>query len=253
MTAELVPVRAVSAGGSPVDAGQSDLARPRLVSPASVALALATPATTVPLLALSRYWSSHGAYHSIGDMVPLTLGGIVAVAGAVCSEDAVLTGTCVAAAGSCIAVGAMAYPGGLVEPLIATLAMTVFGWVFTRRVARANRAAEREHADRQAERDSAVTVATINGQTALGVATIQGQTALGVARINGAAAVAVADRNVIAATRGASFSGEQVGEAWAHRRAMESGDSALLELEAASEPVDDWLDLSASLGLGVRR
>lgn len=253
MTAELVPTRVSSTAVSPVDAGHAGLSRARLVSPASAALALATPATTGPLLALSRYWSEHGARHSIGDMVPLALGGAVALVGAVCSEDSLLTGTCVAAAGSCVAVGAMAYPGGLVEPLIATLGMTVFGWMLTRRVARANRAAEREYANQQAARNSAVDIAVVNGQTAIGVATIEGQTALGVARINGQTAIGVADRNVIAATRGTTFSVEQMDDAWAHRRGMDAGDSVPLELEAASEPVDDWLGLSDSLGLGVRR
>jgi hypothetical protein len=241
----VVPTRIIPAGTASAYAEQAGLVRPRLVSPVSVLLAAASPAVTLPMLALSRYWSEHGARHSIGDMVPLALGGVIAMAGAgLVDGDPVLTGTCIAAAGSCLAVGAMAYPAGLVEPVIATLMATVAGWVFTRRVARTTKAAAAEYADRQAERDTTRDVAVINGQTALGVATIRGETRIQVAQINGQAALGVADRNVLAATGGHGFRVEQLDDAWAHRRALEPAPAA---------PVDDLYGLAACLGLEQRR
>lgn len=249
---ELVPTRVITPAGAPVPA--AGVARPRLVSPVSAALAVATPAVTLPMLALSRYWSDHGALHSIGDMVPLALGGAVSLAGAMWTQDEpVLAGTCVAVAGSCLAVGTMAYPAGLAEPLITTLMATVFGWMLTRRVMRKTKEAEREYADRQAGRDSTERIAAMNGHAQLGVATIAGETKIRVAQIRGETALAVADRHVLAAIgERHGFTVEQLGQAQAHRRALDAAPSPRA-LEAASAPVDDLYSLAATLGLEQRR
>jgi hypothetical protein len=250
-TTELVPTRVITSAGAPVPA--AGLARPRLVSPVSAALAAATPAVTLPMLALSRYWSGHGALHSIGDMVPLALGGAVSLAGAMWTQDEpMLAGTCVAVAGSLLAVGTMAYPAGLAEPLITTMMATVFGWMLTRRVVRKTKEAEREYADRQAERDNAVNLAVVNGQTQLGVATIAGETRIRVAQIRGQADLGVADRHVLAAIgERHGFTVEQLGQAQAHRQALDAA-PAPKALEAAAAPMDDLFDVAATLGLEQR-
>lgn len=252
---ELVaPTRVITSTGVPVPVEQAGPARPRLVSPVSAALAVATPAVTLSMLALARHWSDNGARHSIGDMVPLALGGVVSLASAMWTQDEpVLAGTCAAVAGSCLAVGTMAYPAGLAEPLITTLMATVFGWVLTRRVAHKTRETEREYADRQAGRDNARNLAVIKGQTQLGVATIQGETAIRVAQIRGETDLGVADRHVIAATGGGhGFTVEQLSQAQAHRRALDAAPGPRA-LEPAAEPVDDWLGVAAAVGLEQRR
>lgn len=250
MSMELVPTRVVTSSES-AQVTQSEAARPRLVSPVSAALALATPAVTLPMLALARHWSDSGARHSIGDMVPLALGGVLSLAGAAFTRDEpLLAGTCVAVAGSCLAVGTMAYPSGLAEPLITTLMATVFGWALTRRTARKAHEAKEERADRQAGRDSAERIAAMDGHTQLGVASIQGESAIRVAQIQGQAALGVADRNVIAATGGGhGFTVEQLAQAEAHRRTLDAA-PAPVAIEAGPASADaQWSGLVAALGL----
>lgn len=250
---ELVPTRVVTSSES-AQVTRSEAARPRLVSPVSAALALATPAVTLPMLALARHWSDSGARHSIGDMVPLALGGVVSLAGAAFTrDDPLLAGTCVAVTGSCLAVGTMAYPSGLAEPLITTLMATVFGWMLTRRTARKIQEAKEERADRQAGRESAERIAAMDGHTQLGVASIAGETKIRVAQIRGETALGVADRHVIAATGGHGFTVEQLAQAEAHRRTLDAA-PAPRAIEAGLASADaQWSGLVAALGLEQQR
>ena len=148
------------------------------VSPTAVALALANPAVTGCMLALARHWSDHGARHSIGDMVPLTVGAILglAITGyAAATRDSLLVGTCGALTAAALGIGMMAYPTGLAEPLITAGVATVAGWVFTRRQWRAHCIRRDAAAERQAERDHEQTVVGMQCQTAIEVTAIQQQ------------------------------------------------------------------------------
>lgn len=247
---ELVPTGVVTSAEA-----SARLAGPvqQLVSPVSVVLAAATPAVTLPMLALARYWSGHGAVHSVGDMVPLALGGVLGVAGAGLADDPVLTGTCLAGAGACVAIGAMAFPAGAVEPLIVTAFVTVAGWVFSWRAARGRKAVDGEYGQRQADRDHARDLAVLRAQTDLGVATIAGQAAVQAARVTAEATVAAADRHALAATAGRGFSAEQLDAAWAHRRALDAAGTAPSALETVAEPADGIYALAEVLGSGERR
>jgi hypothetical protein len=168
-----------------------------LVSPTAIALALASPAITLTMLALARHWSDHGARHSIGDMVPLTLGAIIGLAltaWASATQDTLLVGTCASLTAAALAVGMMAYPAGLSEPLIVTVVATVTGWVMARRVSRARSIRHEGHAEREKDRQHETGLATIAGQTAIGVATIQAQGAIEAARVTALGELAGADR-----------------------------------------------------------
>lgn len=252
---ELVPTRVTSSSEAPGQVGQGAAARPRLVSPVSAALAAATPAVTLPMLALARYWSGQGALHSVGDLVPLALGGAVSLVGAQVADDPVLTGTCLAVAGTCVAVGAMAYPAGMGEPLIVTVLATVLGWALSWRAARGRGAVAGEYVQRQADRDLSRDLAVIAAQTSLGVATIAGQASVQAAQVSAAATVAAAEHAAAASVAGRGFADAQLEAAWAHRRALDSAAAApkVLTGAAAAPPVDDLYGLAESLGLGERR
>ncbi|MEY9933488.1 hypothetical protein ABH926_008143 [Catenulispora sp. GP43] len=148
------------------------------VSPSSIALALASPAVTLSMLALARHWSDHGARHSIGDMVPLGLGAIIGLAvtaWASATEDAVLVGTCGALTAAALGVGMMAYPAGLGEPLIVTTAATVLGWVLTRRVRRAAGIRGEGYAERAKDRAHEATIVGMQCQTVIEVTALREQ------------------------------------------------------------------------------
>jgi hypothetical protein len=153
-------------------------ARLRPVSPTAVALALANPAVTGCLLTLARHWSDHGARHSIGDMMPLTVGailGLAVTAYAAATHDPLLVGTCGALTAAALGIGMMAYPTGLAEPLITAGVATVAGWVFTRRQWRAHCIRRATAEQRQADRDHEQTVVGMQCQTAIEVNAIQQQ------------------------------------------------------------------------------
>ncbi|MFL6110530.1 MAG: hypothetical protein ACJ786_04155 [Catenulispora sp.] len=148
------------------------------VSPTAVALALANPAVTGCMLALARHWSDHGARHSIGDMVPLTVGGIlglVVTGYAAATRDPLLVGTCGALTAAALGIGMMAYPTGLAEPLITAGVATVAGWVSTRRQWRAHCIRRDAAEQRQADRDHEQTVVGMQCQTAIEVNAIRQQ------------------------------------------------------------------------------
>lgn len=147
------------------------------MSPTSIALALASPAVAGCMLALARHWSGNGARHSIGDMVPLGLGAVLglAVTAWASATDPVLVGTCASLTGAALAVGMMAYPAGLGEPLIAAAAATVLGWVLTRRVRRAAGIRHEGHAERAKDRDHEATVVGMQCQTAIEVTALREQ------------------------------------------------------------------------------
>jgi hypothetical protein len=147
-------------------------------SPTSIALALASPAVTLSMLALARHWSDHGARHSIGDMVPLGLGAIIGLAvtaWASATEDTVLVGTCGALTAAALGVGMMAYPAGLGEPLIVTTAATVLGWVLTRRVRRAAGIRHEGYAERAKDRAHEATIIGMQCQTVIEVTALREQ------------------------------------------------------------------------------
>jgi len=148
------------------------------VSPTAVALALANPAVTGCLLALARHWSDHGARHSIGDMTPLTVGGILGLAitaYAAATRDPRLVGTCGTLTAAALGIGMMAYPTGLAEPLIAAGVATVAGWVFTRWQWRAHCIRRATAEQRQADRDHEQTVVGMQCQTTIEVNAIRQQ------------------------------------------------------------------------------
>ncbi|MEY9930414.1 hypothetical protein ABH926_005059 [Catenulispora sp. GP43] len=148
------------------------------VSPTSIALALASPAVTGCMLALARHWSDHGARHSIGDMVPLGLGAIIGLAvtaWASATEDSVLVGTCASMTAAALAVGMMAYPAGLGEPLIVTATATVLGWVLTRRVRRAAGIRQEGYAERAKDRAHEAAIVGMQCQTAIEVTALREQ------------------------------------------------------------------------------
>jgi hypothetical protein len=220
-----------------------------LISPASAALALATPAVTTALLALARHWSDSGARHSVGDLVPLAIGTGMGLSGAAWSraaDDSALTGTCLAVAGVCVAVGTMSYPAGLAEPLITWTLATVAGWVFTRRPGRARQIVGVENGQRQADRDHQEHLAAIGSQTAIGVATIRGQAQVETARVTAIGLIRSSDARVEAA----QWRVQQLEEAWAHRRALDEA-PAPLALESA-EYGDDLYALAGGLELERR-
>lgn len=166
------------------------------VSPTAVALALVSLAVTLTMLAPARHWSDHGARHSIGDMVPLTLGAIIGLAltaWASATEDALLVGSCGTLTAAALAVGMTAYPAGLSEPLIATVVVTINGWVLTRRVWRARAIRHEGYAEGEGP-PAPDGLATIAGQTAIGVATIQAQGVIEAARVTALGELAAADR-----------------------------------------------------------
>ena len=166
------------------------------VSPTVIALALASPAVTGCMLALARHWSDHGARHSIGDMVPLTLGAIIGLAitaWAAATKDAALVGTAGSLTAAALAVGMMAYPAGLAEPLIVTAVATVTGWILTRRVWRARGIRHEGYAERAKDREHQTGLATIAGQTAISVATIAAQGQIETARVGALGELAVAN------------------------------------------------------------
>jgi hypothetical protein len=148
------------------------------VSPTSIALALACPAVTTTMLALARHWSDHGARHSIGDMMPLTVGAIIGLAVtayAAATRDAMLVGTCGSLTAAALGIGMMAYPTGLAEPLITVGVATVAGWLFTRRQWRAHCIRRDAAEQRQADRDHEQAVVGMQCQTAIEVTAIQQQ------------------------------------------------------------------------------
>lgn len=177
--------------------------RPRsLVSPASVALALVSPAVTTGMLAVARYWSENGARHSIGDMIPVAAGcllGLASAGYASATRDPLLTGTCLALSGACLGIGAMAYPTGMSEPLIVWGVATVTGWITARRHVRERRTVREEYDQRDADRAHVQSLAVIGGQTAVAVASIKAQAKLEAARIIAMAALKAADLRVDAA------------------------------------------------------
>jgi len=159
-------------------AAATPLRRRLPVSPTSIALALASPAVTATMLALVRHWSDHGARHSIGDMVPLGLGaviGLAVTAWASATEDAVLVGTCGSLTAAALAVGMMAYPAGLGEPLIVATAATVLGWVLTRRVRRAAGIRHEGYAERAKDRAHEAAIVGMQCQTAIEVTALREQ------------------------------------------------------------------------------
>jgi hypothetical protein len=202
MTAPMIP----QPFPGPVPARADDPPPPRpapaaqlrsLVSPTTIALALASPAVTLTMLALARHWSDHGARHSIGDMVPLTFGAIIGLAltaWASATQDTLLVGTCASLTAAALAVGMMAYPAGLSEPLIVTVVATVTGWVLTRRIRRARGIRHEGYAEQEKDRQHQTGLATIAGQTAIGVATLQAQGAIETARVTALGELAAADR-----------------------------------------------------------
>jgi|GEM_PF-3175518 len=148
------------------------------VSPTSIALALASPAVTGCMLALARHWSDHGARHSIGDMVPLGLGAIIGLAvtaWASATEDAVLVGTCGSLTAAALAVGMMAYPAGLGEPLIVTATATVLGWVLTRRVRRTDGIRHEGYTERAKDRAHEAAIVGTQCQTAIEITALREQ------------------------------------------------------------------------------
>ncbi|MBS2534152.1 hypothetical protein KGQ20_15370 [Catenulispora sp. NF23] len=164
----------------PTQTAPDPTAKPRrsLVSPAAVALALASPAVCACMLALARHWSEHGARHSIGDMVPLgllTIIGLAVTAYASATEDALLVGTCGSLTAAAVAVGMMAYPTGLAEPLIVTVAGTVLGWILTRRVWRARATQHEAYAEREKDRTHEANITGMQAQTAIEVTALREQ------------------------------------------------------------------------------
>ena len=148
------------------------------MSPTSIAMALASPAVTASMLALARHWSDHGARHSIGDMMPLTVGAIIGLAVtayAAATRDAMLVGTCGSLTAAALGIAMMAYPTGLAEPLITLGVATVAGWLFTRRQWRAHCIRRDAAAERQADRDHEQTVVGMQCQTAIEVTAIRQQ------------------------------------------------------------------------------
>lgn len=221
-SSQIVPASSAQAGyGALVPVQPAAAAQTtRLVSPLSAALALATPAATTAMLAFARHWSDGGARHSIGDMaMPAVGAGIAMVGAAFTRSDPLISGTCVAAAGVCAGVGAMAYPTGLAEPLIVWLGATVFGWVFSRRVSRARKAVEAEYGQRQADRSHAENLAMLHSQTAISVASINAQATVQAARIEFMGQVQASDLRVAAA----EWQIGQLEAAWEHRRLLDSG------------------------------
>lgn len=168
----------------------------RSVSPTSIALALASPAVSITALILSRHWSEHGAMHSLGDLWPLTVGVCLSMSGAAYAQatrDPLLVGTCVSLAGACAAIGTMAYPSGLSEPLITCLMATVTGWVLARRHVRTRRAVHEEYADRRDDRAHRYAIVATECQTAVSVAEIKAQGKVAVARIEAMAELQIAN------------------------------------------------------------
>ncbi|MFL6116307.1 MAG: hypothetical protein ACJ786_33880 [Catenulispora sp.] len=148
------------------------------ISPTSIALALASPAVTGCMLALARHWSDHGARHSIGDMAPLALGAIIGLAVtayAAAVKDAMLVGTSGSLTAAALAVGMMAFPTGLGEPLIVTAVATVLGWVLTRRVWRARGIRHEGYTERAKDRAHEQGVVGMLCQTAIEVTAIKEQ------------------------------------------------------------------------------
>jgi hypothetical protein len=130
------------------------------------------------MLALARHWSDHGARHSIGDMVPLGLLaviGLAVTAYASATEDALLVGTCGSLTAAAVAVGMMAYPTRLAEPLIVTFAGTVLGWILTRRVWRARSTRHEAYAERAMDRAHEANIVGMQAQTAIEVTALREQ------------------------------------------------------------------------------
>lgn len=163
---------------TPAGPAMTTTARQLPVSPTSIALALASPAVTATMLALARHWSDHGARHSIGDMMPLTVGAIIGLAVtayAAATRDAMLVGTCGSLTAAALGIGMMAYPTGLAEPLITLGVATVAGWLFTRRQWRAYCIRRDAAAERAADRDHEQSVVGTQCQTAIEVEAIRQQ------------------------------------------------------------------------------
>ncbi|GAA1954652.1 hypothetical protein [Catenulispora subtropica] len=218
------------------------------VSPTSVALALASPAVTVTMLALARHWSDHGARHSIGDMVPLgasAILGLALTAWAAAVQDAMLVGTCASLTAAALAVGMMAYPTGLSEPLIVTAVATVLGWALTRRVRRARHIRAERYAERQKDRDHEANVIGMQCQTAIEVAALHEQGATDREKLRQLGATKRAELSLDAA----EYEALRLERDTRRRHFMTVSPTAAAALDA--EPVDTDLGATARAALSV--